>query len=368
MDAAASHFAPLPPRRLRSVAIVVFAFAALQAQGQLTFRVLDWNVHRDFGGADSDTAAQPALAKIVNYLEPDIWTINEVGGSNSSFNATVAHDDVVNFIEDRVTIFGANPQEGEDFFVYIGTIVDGFITNAIISRFPFTVTETFSDAGDGFAALRGLTMALVDLPGPDDVGVFTAHLKALSSTANAERRQAEANADSRNVRSWMNAHPGVATVIAGDFNETEDAGQPSNWSGHATGQLLPNTGEPYHPISTMKSPGLVDAMPLSIRGDKDSLNSTSPTTRFDYMLFAPEHLTLSSAMIFDTKQYTAPQLAALNTANGTNFLAADSVAASDHLPLFAVFQVIPEPSAIAFFGLSFTWLALRRPNARMESV
>src|SRR5678810_1089316 len=100
MDVAASHFAPLPPRRLRSIAIAVFAFAALQAQGQLTFRVLDWNVHRDFGGADSDTAAQPALAKIVNYLEPDIWTINEVGGSNSSFNATVAHDDVVNFIED----------------------------------------------------------------------------------------------------------------------------------------------------------------------------------------------------------------------------------------------------------------------------
>src|SRR4030095_14422417 len=147
--------------------------------------------------------------------------------------------------------------------------------------------------------------------------------------------------DSTNVRNWMNAHPTAGAVVAGDFNETEDPGQPSNWSGHVTGQLLPNTGEPYHPITTMKSPGLVDALPLSIRGDKDTLDSTNPTTRFDYMLFAPEHLTLSSAMIFDTKQYTAPQLAALNAANGTNFLAADSAGASDHLPLLAVFQVIP---------------------------
>ena len=31
-------------------------------------------------------ASQPALAKVVNYLAPDVWAINELGGNNSSFN------------------------------------------------------------------------------------------------------------------------------------------------------------------------------------------------------------------------------------------------------------------------------------------
>ena len=43
--------------------------------------------------------------------------------------------------------------------------------------------------------------------------------------------------------------------------------------------------------------------------------------------------------VFDTKQYTAAQLAALNAANGTNFVASDSANASDHLPVLALFRV-----------------------------
>jgi endonuclease/exonuclease/phosphatase family metal-dependent hydrolase len=354
--------------RLASVCLSIGAF---DLHAQVTVRVLDFNIHRDLGGTDSDTAAQPALARIVNYLDPDVWTINELGGRSTSFKATVAHDDLVNFIEQDLTIFGANPQEGADFFVYIGTIIDGFITNAIVSRFPLLATQTFSDAGDGFAALRGLTMGFVDLPGANDLGVFTAHFKAFNSTTDAERRQAEADTDSSNVRNWINTHPSAGAVVAGDFNETEDSGQPANWSGHAIGDLLPNSGEPYHPITTMKSPGLIDAMPVSIRGDKDTIDAAgpTPTTRFDYMLFAPENLTLSSGMIFDTKQYTSVQLAALNAANGTSFLAADSATASDHLPLLAVFQVIPEPLTIALFGCALiSFWPSRRPRASVTSM
>jgi endonuclease/exonuclease/phosphatase family metal-dependent hydrolase len=214
-------------------------------------------------------------------------------------------------------------------------------------------------------------MAFVDLPGANELGVFTAHFKAFNSTTDAERRQAEADTDSSNVRNWINTHPSAGAVVAGDFNETEDAGQPANWSGHAIGDLLPNTGELYHPITTMKSPGLLDAMPVSIRGDKDTISSASPspTTRFDYMLFAPENLTLSSGMIFDTKQYTSMQLAALNAANGTSFLAADSATASDHLPLLAVFQVIPEPSTIALFGWALiSFCPSRRPRGSLTAM
>jgi len=32
-------------------------------------------------------AAQPALAKIVKYLAPDVWMINELGGNSPDYNS-----------------------------------------------------------------------------------------------------------------------------------------------------------------------------------------------------------------------------------------------------------------------------------------
>src|SRR4051812_15672159 len=55
-------------------------------------RVLDFNIHRDIGAADSNIGSQPELAKVVNFLNPDVWTINELGGNGGGFNATTAHD------------------------------------------------------------------------------------------------------------------------------------------------------------------------------------------------------------------------------------------------------------------------------------
>ena len=116
----------------------------------------------------------------------------------------------------------------------------------------------------------------------------------------------------------------------------------------------------YHPITTMKSPGLRDAAPASVRGDRDTISSNSPTARFDYVLYTPEYLSLASGLVFDTKQYTAAQLAALNSANGTSFVAADSASASDHLPVLAVFLVVPEPSVAGLLTFGVGMLALRR--------
>ena len=178
--------------------LVAFFLGNIAAPAAIVVRVLDYNIHRDIGAPDSERAAQPALAKIVNYLNPDVWTINELGGS-SSFSSTFARADLIAFVRNELTVFGPNPREGVDFFVYVGALNDGFITNAIVSRFPFLTTLTYSDAGGGFAALRGLAMGLVDLPGANDLGVFTAHLKAFNATADAERRQAEADANSATI-------------------------------------------------------------------------------------------------------------------------------------------------------------------------
>ena len=81
------HTCPAAARlRLLVLLGVLWSFTA---HAQITVRLLDYNIHRDIGAADSDIGAQPALAKVVNYLKPDIWTIQELGG-NSGFSASVA--------------------------------------------------------------------------------------------------------------------------------------------------------------------------------------------------------------------------------------------------------------------------------------
>ncbi len=331
-----------------ALAFIIGPLSSLDAQ--TTVRLLDHNINRDIGGSDSNLSAQPALAKIVNYLNPDIWTINELGGNSVSFNTTNAHNYLVSFIQTRLTIFGPSPQENLDFFIYISTINDGFTTQAIVSRYSFASTHTYSDAGGGFGSLRGLTNASVNVPGVTRLDLFTAHLKALSTTNDARQRQAGANADSATIASWIASHPTDAIGVTGDWNETEDPGESCNWSGHQIGDILPVSGQPYAPITTMHSAGLIDPSPGSIAMNYDTIDSTTPDARFDYAMFI--RASFLGGQVFDTKQYTAVQLAALNAANGTNFVAADSATASDHLPVLSILQVGGPTPPPALYGVS----------------
>src|SRR6266404_377373 len=314
---------------------LILLVCACSAVAQTKVRVLSYNIHRDIGGSDSNFTAQPALAKIVNYLAPDVWAINELGGNNVAFSATAAHDYLVGFIRNNVTIFGPTPQEGVNYFIYLSAINDNFDTVAIVSRYPFTDTITYSDASGSFRALRGLARASVNVSGTQ-LDVFTTHLKALNSNTDAERRQSEAQVDNANIRNWITSHLSDAIVVTGDWNETEEPGETTNWSGHHIGDSLPNNGEAYHPISIMRS-GLFDPTPLSIGGRVDTISATTPVARFDYAMYAQARFV--GGEVFDTKQYSAQELAALNAANGTTFDPADSAKASDHLPVLTVFQV-----------------------------
>ena len=334
----------LPSLRLGRF-ILAFVFA-ITAQAQTVVRVLHYNIHRDIGGTDSNVASQPALAKVVNYLAPDVWAINELGGNSAGYSAATARTTLIAFINANLTIFGPSPVEGQDYFIYIGTLTDGYITQAIVSRYPFLSTQTYSDAGGGFPVLRGLVSARVNIPGPVELGVFTAHLKAFNSTTEASKRQAEAAADAATLQTWLASHPGDGAVMTGDLNETEEPGDVDNWASGAIGDLLPN-GSVYQPITTLRNAGLADAAPVSIAGNRDTIDATSPDARFDYVLHRASHLIYLSGSVFDTKQHTAAQLAALNAASGTSFAAGDSAAASDHLPVLEVFLATPGAPYIA---------------------
>jgi endonuclease/exonuclease/phosphatase family metal-dependent hydrolase len=350
----------LPPF---SIPILLFFLGAATACAQADVRLLTYNIHRDIGGSDSNISSQPALAKVVNYLSPDIWAINELGGNNVTFNVATAHNDLVAFIQQNLTIFGSNPQENVNFYIYISAIDDNFDTVAIVSRYPFASTQTYSDAGSSFSALRGLARASASLPDGSVVDVFTAHLKALSTTSDASQRQSEADADGASVATWISGHHGDAVVVTGDWNETEDPGEPANWNGHSIGDMLRRPREPYHPITTMKSAGLLDPKPLSIAGRQDTIDSATPDARFDYTMYAGSRWL--GGQVFDTKQYTSGQLASLNSAAGTNFVAGDSASASDHLAVLSVLRVGIKPQITAIAAgngnIAITYQALISP-------
>jgi len=352
------------------VLTISLAFAALglafEARGQVSVSVLQTNIHRDIGGSDSNTSAQSALAQEINYFNPDVWTLQELGGNNVSYNATTAYNDLVAFIQSDITIFGSNPKVGSNFYVYLSTLDDNYDTVAIVSRYPFLSTQTYSDAGSGYSALRGVAMAQIDIPGTVNFDIFTMHLKALSTDSDAARRQAEATADSTNIASWIASHHADAVVATGDFNETVETNESANWSNHSLGDsitLKNNTTTTYNPVATLKAAGLSDPRPVSLNGSLDTISSSSPNTRFDYALYG-SNLAYTSGLVFNSKLYSSSQLATMNAARGTNLTTSTSSTASDHLAVFETFAVVPEPEVLALLGLVGALFVLRANAAR----
>jgi endonuclease/exonuclease/phosphatase family metal-dependent hydrolase len=222
---------------LRRFAVVV-AFAAGNLASQTTLSVLTDNIQRGVGSASSVVDAQPALAEVVNQLNPDVWTINELGGIAPGFSRSAAYGYADAFVASYLTIFGTSPKRDLDYFVAIGTYQDGYSTNAIISRYPILEAQSYSDAGDGYSVLRGLSYAMIDVPNASDVGVFTMHLKSSSDTDSATRRQAEAETNRETISGWMSLHPSLGVVVTGDWNASRDSDDPSNWGTHNVGDTV----------------------------------------------------------------------------------------------------------------------------------
>ena len=106
-----------PPAGLSFLIVAAAAALARVAGGQTVVRVLDYNIHRDVGNPSSEIAAQPALAKIVKCLAPDVWTINELGGNSPDYNSTTMHNLLAAFIDDY-DIFGPAAVEGQDYHLH----------------------------------------------------------------------------------------------------------------------------------------------------------------------------------------------------------------------------------------------------------
>ena len=282
---------------------------------------MQWNVEKGLGRQSTITnAAAKAIARIVNYNQPDILLFNEVDASGLSAAQNEAA--IVEWITNNVSYLGA--QSGVDFFVKASSISDGFNRNAAVSRYPISNATTYDDS------LRGLHSFRVQLTSTN-LQVFHAHLKCCSDGSSCTTKQTEAQFDSDTIKTFAatNSSP---YIFAGDWNEDE---QNPECTLSAT----------YHPITTIiTNGGFAEFKPTMLNGEYRTWSTapTTPSIRFDYVLSATNRLTPASGYVFSTTNWA---MNGLYTNASPQNLVNDSRTASDHYCVFANFSFATNGSA-----------------------
>ncbi len=337
----------------------VFALCLLLIGSWATeLKVMSWNFGRAVGANNPNSERAPYAAKIMNYLRPDIMILHEVGGNTSGWNALNQEAALNSFIQTNLTFFGTNPQRNRDYYLYVNRLSDGWISSAIVSRYPFfSVTDVSIGSPN-----RGLTIGRIDVPGTNGLGVFGAHFKAGGYTDDAVKRQTNAERTRENIQRWRVQNRRSAYVLGGDLNENED---PDLSSLYDIGALLPD-GRVYNPISTVQSARLRDHVPLDALGGKRTYAITNRNSdlrrRFDYLFTSAnepgrDRIVVLEASLFNTRRFPTGGLP-------TGFEITDSQNASDHAPVFLRLRVdawrtrpdgsgywVPEPGSFVMLAL-----------------
>lgn len=288
---------------------------AMSASAQQV-RVMQWNVEGHIGNiASNSTAGAKAIARIVNYNQPDILLLNEIqsrtalGSGTTNLNGAA----LIDWVTNNVPYLGSQP--GVTFFILLSSQSDFFIRNGAISRYPISGATTYDDG------LRGLHTFKAQLSGTNALQIFHAHLKCChdtsSSPTDCDRRQSEAQFDSDTIRAWA-ATNSLPYIFAGDWNEDQS---------NAQCDLIDTT---YRPITMIRTNGnLVDFVPTALNGSSKTISSTSPTSRFDYCLAGSNRLSAVSGYVFNSSVWGS-QYTSVIPGSSTS----DSTTASDHLNVF----------------------------------
>ena len=284
-----------------------------------TVRVMQWNVHGNLGAlGGANTPEAKAIARIINYTQPDIVTFCELA-DNGTINTA---NELVNWVTNNLTCFGT--QRNVTFWVDIAFYGDGTERNGSISRYPISGAFTYSDAGTlggtNYPNLRGMESFQVQLSGTNLLEVFHVHLKCCSDYPSCPRKQSEAETDATNITAWANSHS-FPYVFTGDCNEDET---------HPECTLTST----YHPITTLLQGGkLTDYAPSTLTpglGATLTWSTTSASIRLDYVLGATNRIPSSgivTGIVFRSQDWATH---GLYTDASPQNLATDSQTASDH--------------------------------------
>ena len=270
--------------------------------------VLTYNVKGN-GVADWSTNSPQvqAIGRIVQHLEPDVITFNEIPQTNGW--------QMTNFVAAWLPGYSVARNSG----------TDGFIRSVIVSRYPINESRRWLSRTNLIAFgydgpfTRDLFEAEIAVPYFEQpLHVFTTHLKAGTATNDLLRRGAEANAISNFfVSVFLPSNSNRLYVLAGDLNEDV---------------LHPLTGS-YRPVQRLTNTviGLRLTTPRNpFNGDDRTISSSSPFARFDYILpCAALFSNIATSQVFRT-DLLSPRPSTLNSN--------DSRTASDHLPVLITFN------------------------------
>jgi PKD repeat protein/endonuclease/exonuclease/phosphatase family metal-dependent hydrolase len=271
-------------------------------------RVMQWNVERGLGRLSNNTNAQAeAIARVVNYNQPDILLFNEVDCSNG-LSAAQNEAALIDWVTNNVAYLGA--QAGVTFYVKASSSSDGFIRNAVVSRYPIFVEGTYTSAN----MIRGLHAFRVQLQGTNVLQVFHAHFECCNASSDCTHRQANAQFASSTIRAWA-ATNSLPYIFAGDWNEDESNPQCT----------LTAT---YAPITMVRTNGnLVEFKPGDLDANSKTISTPFPTRRFDYCLAGTNRLSAVSGFVFNSVNWV---VFGLYTNASPQNLADDSTTSSDH--------------------------------------
>lgn len=249
-----------------------------------------------------------AIARQLQYLNPDIITLNEIPNSYSH--------EMTNFLTAFFPGYSLARNSG----------TDNYIRSVILSRYPITRSTSWLDGAQlepwGYTNsnfTRDLFEAQITVPNfAQPLHVFVTHLKANTGvyTNDVAKRAAEAaaitNFFATNLFALYPLHP---YLLAGDINEY-DTNNPSvqKLTSPQAGLQLTNPTNPFT--------GKINTYSIQTP-------STNPTERIDY-IFPGGVLTsnIISSQVFRSDKLTNPP---------APLLATDDVTASDHLPVMMTF-------------------------------
>ncbi|MFC1782791.1 endonuclease/exonuclease/phosphatase family protein [Planctomycetota bacterium] len=244
----------------------------------------------------SGTDGREALQRIVDYFDPDIIIFQEAKGTGPSDE-----------------FLAANP----DYEGYYSSGDGAHNRRMIMSKYDI-IDESVREYNLGEGSLRTMYAATINLPGPRNIEVFTAHWSASSASVRANE-----SAESVSIIQAHNAtEPNSLYVYAGDFNDVDT-------SYRITNLLDPNVGlNMFTPVDPNNHSN------ATINSDPEK--STYLDRRIDYVLPSDAIVSFGiSGCILNTWTYTAETIPA-------GLELTDTIKASDHLPLYVEID-IPNP-------------------------
>ncbi|HZL43622.1 MAG TPA: endonuclease/exonuclease/phosphatase family protein [Verrucomicrobiae bacterium] len=275
------------------------------------FSLLTYNTHGNQVENWSTNSYQVrAIGRQLVYLQPDIACFNEIPDTNTYQ------------MENWVKAFLPG------YFLATNSESDGFIRNAIASRFPIVRSQSWLHGSDlspygctNAIFKRDLFEAEIAVPGfAQPLHVFSIHLKSGQDGSSSTERAAEAGAISNFLAtSFIPSNGFQPYVVCGDLNE-DLARPPANNPQTLQRLIAASTGlRLISPVNWLTQSELTF-----------SIQSGTPTKRYDYILpCALLSANLSAAAVFRTDLLTNPPFPVR-----TN----DDRLASDHLPLIVSFN------------------------------